>query len=263
MSFRVRDAGPTGGTPVVLLHGFPETSRAWDAVAPLLHEHGYRTLAPDLRGYSPGARPRGARHYRLDTVAGDVLALLDAARIDRAHLVGHDWGGALAWQLAGSRPGRLRTLTAVSTPHPAAMAWAMRHSTQFLKSLYMGFFNLPRVPEYVLRKGIERDGLRSLGLPEAQRAAYAAALLEPGALEAALGWYRAIRTRPRPKPAPPVTIPTTYVWGRRDKYLGRAAAERTGQYCEGPYELVELDADHWIPEKHPDELAGHILARLG
>lgn len=260
MTFRVRDEGPRNGEPIVLLHGFPQNSAAWGRTAPLLHAAGYRTLAPDLRGYSPGARPKGRRHYRLDVMTGDVLALLDAAGAQAAHIVGHDWGGALAWQLAAERPERVRTLTVVSTPHPAAMSWAMRHSTQSLKSLYMGFFNIPRVPEYLLRKGLRRVGLRSLGIDNELAGQYVETLLEPGGLEGALGWYRAIPTRPRPRSAR-IIVPTTYLWGRRDKYLGRAAAERTGDYCDGDYRFVEIDADHWIPEKNPTQAAEAILAR--
>src|SRR5215217_5446294 len=124
MTFDVRDSGPPGGDAVVLLHGFPQTSTSWDDVAARLNQAGFRTLAPDQRGYSPGARPRGRSAYRVSECAADVLALLDAAGLESAHVVGHDWGGFVGWQLGGRHADRLRTLTVLSTPHPAAMTRA-------------------------------------------------------------------------------------------------------------------------------------------
>ena len=150
LTFDVRDAGPPDGEPVVLLHGFPQDAAAWDAVSPSLHQHGLRTLAPDQRGYSPMARPRGRKHYTLRETTGDVLALLDAAGLESAHVVGHDWGGMVAWALGAWHPDRVRTLTVLSVPHPAAMAKAMVTSTQALKSYYMGLFQLPLLPERLL-----------------------------------------------------------------------------------------------------------------
>ena len=138
LTFDVRDAGPSDGEPVVLLHGFPQDSAAWDRVAPALHQAGLRTLAPDQRGYSPMARPRGRGRYRLRETTADVLALLDAAGLESAHVVGHDWGGivGLGARPPGTRTG-VRTLTALSVPHPAAMAKAMVTSDQALRSYYM------------------------------------------------------------------------------------------------------------------------------
>src|SRR3978361_580686 len=123
--FDVRDSGPADGAPVVLLHGFPQNSSAFDRLSPVLHSAGLRTLAPDQRGYSPGARPRGRSAYAPPEVGDDLLALLAAPGLQSAHLVGHDWGGVAAWALAAWHPWRVRTLTAVSVPHPAAMAQAL------------------------------------------------------------------------------------------------------------------------------------------
>ena len=169
LTFDVRDAGPADGEPVVLLHGFPQDARAWDRVAPVLHGAGLRTLAPDLRGYSPMARPRGRSAYRSRQLVDDVLALLDAAGLERAHVVGHDWGGALVWALGAWHPDRVRTLSVLSVPHPGAMAQAMLTSDQALRSSYMGAFQVPLLPERLL---LARAGapLRALlcrsGLPE-------------------------------------------------------------------------------------------------
>jgi pimeloyl-ACP methyl ester carboxylesterase len=169
MTFDVRDAGPEHGEVVVLLHGFPQTSASWDDVAARLNDAGYRTLAPDQRGYSPGARPEGRRAYRQSELVGDVIGLLDAAGVERAHVVGHDHGGGVAWSLAMSQPERVRTLTSLTTPHPAAMARAMVTSTQLLRSWYMLLFQLPWLPEAAAsptrhRERFER-GLTDPGVP--------------------------------------------------------------------------------------------------
>lgn len=251
MVFDVRDGGPPDGEPVVLLHGFPQDSTAFAQMAPVLHAAGLRTLAPDQRGYSPGARPIGRTAYRLREVTGDVLALLDAAGLDRAHVVGHDWGGIVGWALGAWHPERVRTLTVLSVPHPAAMARAMVTSDQALRSSYMGFFQLPVVPERMM---LARDGaglrrtLRHGGLPEDVVDRYVRRMREPGALSAALNWYRAIPFGARDAVGT-VRVPTLHVWSTGDTFLGRAAVEASGQHVEAPYRLVVLEKiPHWIPE---------------
>jgi pimeloyl-ACP methyl ester carboxylesterase len=146
-------AGPPTGEPVVLLHGFPQTAACWIRVAQALAAAGYRVLAPDQRGYSPGARPAAVRAYRMPELVADVLALAEAAGAARFHLVGHDWGGAVAWALAGRHPERVATLTSVSTPHPRAFAAALLTGGQLPRSAYIGFFRIPRLPELVLGLG--------------------------------------------------------------------------------------------------------------
>ncbi len=170
--FDVRDTGPLDGDPVVLLHGFPERAATWRKVEPLLHAHGLRTYAPDQRGYSPGARPRRRRDYRIQRLVGDVVALAEA--IGRpVHLVGHDWGAAVGWYVAQQRPDLVRTWTAVSVPHPMAFARAALTSRQLLHSWYMLAFQLPRLPErgavaagragrHARRAGMTRRGRRAL-----------------------------------------------------------------------------------------------------
>lgn len=261
LTFDVRDCGGAGEA-VVLLHGFPQDSTAWVDVVPPLQAAGLRTLAPDLRGYSPRARPRGRRAYRVDVLATDVLALLDQADLDGAHVVGHDWGGFLAWYLAAHHPDRVRTLTVLSTPHPAALQWAMRHGDQARRSWYMAAFQLPVLPEAVIGTGLRRRGAGALGLPPAQAEAYAERMLQPGALRTMINWYRAIPTRP-PLPVGPVEVPVSYLWGRGDRYLGRAAAHRTARHCSADYRFVELDCDHWLPEREPQVVARHVLERIG
>jgi pimeloyl-ACP methyl ester carboxylesterase len=265
LTFDVLDAGPSDGEPVVLLHGFPQDSSAWSRMAPALHQHGLRTLALDQRGYSPMARPRGRAHYRLRETTADVLALLDAAGLDSAHVVGHDWGGLVAWALGAWHPDRVRTLTALSVPHPAAMAKAVLTSDQGVRSFYVGLFQVPVLPERVLLAGggaVLRTMLRRGGLPDDLAEHYAARMQEPGALSAALGWYRALPWNGT-DPVGRVRVPTLHVWSTGDRFLGRAATEATAQYVEGPYRLEILDGvPHWIPELAPDRVAELVAAHV-
>lgn len=254
--FEVRDGGPAGGDAVVLLHGFPQDHTCFDGVVPDLHAAGLRTLVPLQRGYSPGARPPGRAPYRLGECAADVLALLDAAGLTRAHVVGHDWGGAVAWHLGQHHPERVRTLAVLSTPHPRAMAAAMLRGGQALRSFYMAWFQLPLLPERILPRVLRRAIVRA-GLPAEVAERYVRRIVQPGALTAALNWYRAIPWSMSPPGQVPV--PTTYIWGRRDPYLGRHAATRTGRYVSGPYEFRTLDAGHWLPETRPAETAALLL----
>jgi pimeloyl-ACP methyl ester carboxylesterase len=249
--FDVRDGGPADGEPVVLLHGFPQDSTAWTAVAEGLHGAGLRTLAPDQRGYSPGARPPGRSAYRLREVTADVLALLDAAELGSAHVVGHDWGGIVAWALGCWHPDRVRTLTAISVPHPAAMARAMLTSDQALRSYYMALFQLPVLPERLLLAGngaALRRLLLTSGLPLEPAEHYVRRMQEPGALAAALAWYRALPLDAR-DPVGTVRVPTLHLWSTRDAALGRTATEQTRRFVDAPYRLEVLEGvPHFIPE---------------
>ena len=260
LTFDVREGGPADGVPVVLLHGFPQDSTAWNQVEPLLHAAGLRTLAPDQRGYSPGARPRDRADYRTVDLVDDVLALLDAAGLESAHVVGHDWGGAVAWQLAGLHPERVRSLVALSTPHPRAHGAALRSLPQRLRSLYMLFFMVPAIPELLLPHTLDRF-LRRSGLPASFAAHNVERMREPGALRGALNWYRALPLN-RATPYPRSTVPTTYLWGSQDNFFHRSAAELTVKYVEGPYRFVELAASHWLPETHAAEVAAAITAQV-
>ncbi len=265
LTFDVRDGGPQDGEPVVLLHGFPQDSHAWARMSPVLHGQGLRTLAPDQRGYSPMARPRGRSSYRLGETVADVLALLDAAELGSAHVVGHDWGGIVAWALGAWHPERVRTLTALSVPHPAAMSKAMLTSDQALRSSYVGAFQVPVLPEQALLAG-GGAGLRRVlalgGLPPEDVDHYVARMREPGALSAALHWYRALPWSAR-TPVGRVRVPTLHVWSTGDAFLGRAATEATEQFVDAPYRLEVLeDVPHWIPELAAERTAELVGAHV-
>ena len=267
LTFEELAGGPGDGPPVVLLHGFPQDASAWDRVVPLLHEQGLRTYALQQRGYAEGARPREVAAYRMGELVGDVLALLDHLGLDRAHVVGHDWGGAVAWAVAAWHPDRVGALTVLSTPHPAALRHAVRHGDQGRRSWYVGAFQLPVLPEVAMARMLRRGGLTRTGLRRQDADRYARRLGSRERLRGPIHWYRAAA---RPGDTPPVgtvRVPTTYVWGSRDPFLGRDAAERTGEHVRAEdgagegYRFVELAAGHWLPEKRPVEVAEEIIRR--
>ncbi|GAA2007580.1 alpha/beta fold hydrolase [Nakamurella flavida] len=260
LTFPVLDGGPAVGPIVVALHGFPQDAHAFDAVTPALRDAGLRTLVPTLRGYAPTARPKGRAAYRMGELVADVLALIDTADAPQVHLVGHDWGGALAWAVAGAHPERVATLTVLSTPHPAALYRSFVTSDQLLKSWYMGVFQLPVLPEIAAGRTLART-LRSSGLPQADVDRYVAAMAQPGALSGAINWYRGLPLSVS-SPTPAISVPTTYVWGRKDFALGGTAARLTARHVTGPYRFVELDAGHWLPEREPERVAQAVLDQV-
>jgi len=265
LTFDVRDTGSGERGTVLALPGFPQDAGAYDDVTARLTTHGLRVLVPDQRGYSPGARPRGDRSlYAMQELVADLVALLDAAGVERAHVVGHDWGGAVAWVLAGRHPERVASLTVLSTPHPKAFQAVYWRSSQAVRSTYMGFFQLPRLPEWLALRHDGRGARRALrrtGLPAVQLDRYVDLMLEPGALSAMLGWYRGIAAS-RGFGAGRTRVPTTYVVGRRDPFFSHAAMARTRDFVLGDFRLVELDAGHWLPELHAADVADAVLRRV-
>ncbi len=260
--FDVLDEGPPDGEPVVLLHGFPERATSWRYVTPILNAAGYRTLAMDQRGYAPGARPPRRRDYTATELAADAAALVDRVG-GSAHVVGHDWGSAVAWTLAATAPDRVRSLTAVSVPHPKAFLESWVRSAQGLKSWYMAFFQLPGVPELLASRGLFGPFLRRAGMSRDDVARFRTEVLEDGAFRGGLMWYRAL---PFSRPGDldgEVTVPTTLVWSDEDVAIGRWSVDRTAEYVAAPYELVVLaGVSHWIPTEAPDALADAILTRV-
>lgn len=265
-SFRARTAGPTEGRPVLLLHGFPQTSRCWAAQVAALGDAGHRAVAFDQRGYSPGARPSDPGSYAPDALVADVLEVADALGFERFDLVGHDFGGSVAWMVAGHHPDRVRTLAIASTPHPAAFRASYREGgEQTERSGYMRSFRDAR------RGSIEADlladdaaGLRSVfaGLDPDAVDEYVAALSEPGALVAAVDWYRSMSGRASAA-TPPSPVPTLYVWSDQDPTIGRSAAEATAGLVTGPYRFEVLEGvGHWVPELAAERVTDLLLRHL-
>lgn len=261
--FIALDEGPVDGLPVVLLHGFPQDATCFDAVVPLLHARGLRTLRFDQRGYAPRARPVEVDAYRIEALVGDVVALADAAGLRRFHLVGHDWGGGVAWQAAHGVPDRLASLTVLSTPHPASMARSFLRSDQARRSWYMAAFQVPGLPERLLAARMG-DFLTGAGMGRADAARYAARFGDRSSLAGPVNWYRAMARGGAGMFSGDgrVPVPTTFVWGSNDVALGRWAAEHTGEQVAADYRFVELDATHWLPEQQPGAVAEAIVERV-
>jgi pimeloyl-ACP methyl ester carboxylesterase len=256
--------GPPDGEAVILLHGFPESRAEWRDVAPHLTAAGLRVVAPDLRGYSRAARPAGVGQYDQAHLVRDVVGLADALSCDAAHLVGHDWGAMIAWSLAALHPGRVRSLTAVSVPHPAALFRTLEEDPDLQDRMrYVTFLQIPDKSERLLAEDDSRR-LRAMyaGIVPSELADHHVSRLgEPGALTGALSYYRA----PREPYAtlPKVTVPTTYVWGSEDAACNRRASERCGDHVAAPFRSVELaGVSHWAPEEAPADVAEAILRQV-
>jgi len=261
-TFEALACGPADGDLVLLLHGFPQTSAAWRSQLVALGGAGYRVVAPDQRGYSPRARPVGAEWYKARHLVADVLAVADHLGGHAFHLVGHDWGAAVAWQVAGRHPDRLRSLTALSVPHPKAFVTALASESgdQRARSAYVGFFQQPGAEDTM-----SADVLRALFVGSGHTGDvedYVAALTEPGAMAAALSWYRAVGIDVI-LGLGPVTTPTLYVWSTGDVALGREGADATAAHVAGPYRFEVLEGvSHWIPEEAAAALDCLLLEHL-
>jgi len=262
LRFEVHDEGPLDGEPVVLLHGFPQRASSWGRVAPLLHDAGLRTLAMDQRGYSPGARPRLRTAYSTEGLVADLAAVVDAVG-QPVHVVGHDWGAVVGWAAAALRPELLRTLTAVSVPHPGAMAAACLRSDQLLRSWYVAAFQVPWLPERVLASRFGEQALRASGMDPETLSRFRDEVVDAGALPGALGWYRALPFSHPRVARRRVGIPTTFVWSDGDTAISRVAAHGAGDFVDAAYSYVELvGVSHWVPEQAPAELAAAIIDRV-
>jgi pimeloyl-ACP methyl ester carboxylesterase len=260
MTFDAIAEGPADGPLVLLLHGFPESAAEWTHVIPVLAAAGFRAVAFDQRGYSPGARPEGIDVYHHVQLGDDVVAVAAELGHDRFHLVGHDWGALVAWSVAGLRPENVASLSIVSVPHPRAFADARASDPdQQERSAYISFFKTPDEPEKAFLAD-DADMLRRAFAeidPEIADA-HVRVQSDPGAMTATLNWYRAwddsLDDTPR------ITVPTLFVWSDDDVALGRAGAEATGDFVDGPYRFEVFEGlSHWIPEVAPERLAALVV----
>ena len=265
--FRARVAGNESDRPtVILLHGFPVTSAMWKPLIPALTNRGYRVVAFDQRGYSPGARPLDAALYSLPNLVSDVLAVADAVGAQTFHLVGHDWGSAVGWATLLEHPDRVLTWTGLSIAHPQAFSDALLNDPdQQARSSYFTLFNTPIVPEVLLTFNA-LTLLRSAyeGMDNDNIAEYLAVLSEPRALSSALNWYRQMGNLTDTITASPETsVPTLFVWGSNDSAVGRAAVLDQRQYMKGPYKVIETNAEHWLMTTHADQINSQVLEHIG
>lgn len=266
----VLEAGPADGRLVILLHGFPEDAQSWLAQMTALADAGLRVIAPDQRGYGESDKPRGVGAYRIDRLAGDIAALATALGQARFDVVGHDWGGVVAWYLAADEPQKVERLAILNAPHPSAMGRYMRQTpSQARRSAYIALFQLPVLPELILRAGdgavLSRTLSRSShpgAFPKAELARLRQGWGGPGAMTAMLNWYRALRARPRRPGAVRILAPTLILWGVQDAFLGRGLAPTSVEFCDRA-EIVYLeDATHWLHHEQVDAVNAALVGFL-
>lgn len=262
--FHALTDGPANGELVIFLHGFPQFANAWLNVMHTASRAGFRTLAVDQRGYSPEARPNQVADYTVDELIADIAAFAEAIDRRQFHLVGHDWGGLLSWEFAARYPEQVLSLCVLSTPHPDAFFSAKEtDEDQKQRSKYISLFRQPggvaeglfQADDYQRLRGVYQGMLSEAAISENVRR-----FAEPGALTAALNWYRAMDFEHR---TGKISVPTLYVWGSNDLALGETAALATAQYVTGPYRFVRLEGrSHWLLEEVPDQIAQLALQHL-
>lgn len=277
VSLHVTLAGPPQGTPVLLLHGFPEFWYGWRHQIGPLADAGYRVIAPDLRGYNLSDKPGRLIEYHPARLVRDVVELIDEyghgrerSGHGRVALVGHDWGGAIGWLVAAQHPERVSRFVALNIPHPLAFRRGLRTWRQLRRSWYMFFFLLPRVPEWWLGRdgsswplqwilrGSKRD---SFSIEDQAR--YREAHANPGAWRAMINWYRAfLRLRPRFSGASRVQVPTLLLWGRRDPALGEELAPPSMDYCDHGRLVLIDDAGHFVTHDAWQQVNAELLEFL-
>lgn len=266
-TFDVRTAGPVDGEPVILLHGFPQTSYEWRNQIIALGEAGFRAVAPNQRGYSPGARPGNVDDYAVARLVEDILGLADAIEAERFHIVGHDWGAIIAWAVAVAAPDRVISASPVSVPHPDAFARVLADPTscQVEASSYFDVFVQPDSEDAFIAN--DNAGLRGFftGIDAAAVDDYIRVLGSKAALGAALNWYRAnIADRQVSGPEMGVVrVPTMFTWSDGDTALCIDGAQLTGEYVDAPYrfEIIE-GVSHWIPDLASDQMTALLLDHL-
>ncbi|HSK76784.1 MAG TPA: alpha/beta hydrolase [Thermoanaerobaculia bacterium] len=256
------EAGPESGPLLLLLHGFPEFWYGWRHQIESLAAAGYRVLAPDQRGYNLSDKPRGVSSYSLDLLARDIVGLIDDAGYEKAYVAGHDWGGAVGWWLGVHHPERIEKLALLNIPHPYVMLRTVKKNpVQRKKSSYIAFFQLPWLPERVLRARNWAATVKTLRktsrpgtFPDADLVLYREAWSQPGAITAMLNWYRAALRKgvPRLTRSSRVTVPTLLLWGAQDSALLRDMAQPSIDLCDDGRLVFLEEATHWVQHEEPD-----------
>ncbi|MEO0439931.1 MAG: alpha/beta hydrolase [Pseudomonadota bacterium] len=260
--FRARIFGASNEGPgVIMLHGHPETSKMWEPLAKAVAMQGYRVIAFDQRGYSPGARPEGIAAYRADNQVADVLAVADVMGFEQFHLVGHDWGAVIAWSTAILEPERLSSLTAMSIPHPQALKTMVVEDTP----AYIDLFLLPWLPEAILLfNGMSGYHDTYSEQSDSEIEEYIKVFSEPGASTAALNWYRSIQDSLSliESDDPRTCVPTLFLYGDQEFWVTPEYLETQQSLISGDYRELELDAGHWLIQRHPEIVISNVLDQL-
>lgn len=263
VNLHVLQAGPTEGPLVILLHGFPEFSYAWRRQIPYLVSAGFRVWAPDQRGYNLSDKPKGIASYALNELSKDVIGLIDAAEQKRAFLVGHDWGGAVAWYVANKYPERITKMVVLNMPHGNVMKEHLRsNSVQRRRSRYIYFFQIPWLPEIRMKlqkyRGL-RSALKNSSLPgtfsDFDLEIYTKAWSKSKAYHSMINWYRAaIQKPPIYDSHPKITVPTLLIWGELDNFLGIEMAQPSIDLCENGRLVIIEESTHWVQHEKADQV---------
>jgi pimeloyl-ACP methyl ester carboxylesterase len=272
VELHVVEAG-AGEKLVVLLHGFPDFWFTWRAQIPALAKAGYHVVAPDMRGYNTSDKPEGVAAYDVVKLSRDVAELIQAMGAERADVVGHDWGGVVAWTFAMLHGDRLRRLVVMNAPHPVQYQKLLRRDLgQLRRSWYVFFFQIPAIPERLIRLGdfaALRNAFRGLmvrgRLTEEDLGRYKEAIGQPGALTSMLNYYRAALRRSLRKNPPfqPITAPVQVIWGQRDHFIKPELADAKSKWCQDVRVHRVTDANHFVQMDAPDEVNAKLLEFLG
>ncbi len=255
IKLHVVQAGPQSGIPVVLLHGFPEFWYGWRKQIPALVEAGCRVIVPDQRGYNLSDKPKGIKNYSVDILVEDIIGLIDALGYEKVNLVGHDWGGIVAWTLAMKYPERLHKLSIMNVPHPAVMRkFLTRDLEQMRRSWYAMFFQLPWLPEISLSLsdwrgavGALRSNEKSLSFTNEDIEKYKEAWSQRDAMTSMLNWYRAaVRSSLGKTKELRVKVPTLMMWGIKDAALTHRMARPSMDYVDIGNLILFPEATHWV-----------------
>jgi pimeloyl-ACP methyl ester carboxylesterase len=267
--FYAAAAGPPDGPLVLLLHGFPEMSFAWRRQLGPLAAAGYRAVAVDQRGYGLSSKPERTADYAADVLAQDVVGIASALDCDRFNVVGHDWGGIVAWRLATEQAGRIRRAAILNAPHPSTLLQHVLYDPgQALKSAYIGLFQLPWLPETVLRARdfeLLQRALTQTSRPgvfsDEELAVYREAWSQDGALTAMLNWYRAMSLAPSLADRR-VTVPVRLIWGDRDSALNASLADDALTLCDHGEVFHLPEATHWLHHEEVEQVNALLLEFL-
>jgi pimeloyl-ACP methyl ester carboxylesterase len=256
-------AGPEDGDPVLLLHGFPDAWFGWEAQIGPLAEAGFRVIVPDQRGYNLSDKPKGIASYQMDTLVDDILGLADAFGFDRFHLAGHDFGAMVGWNLARHHPDRLKRLAIANVPHPAVMRNYLRtHPSQMLKSWYAFSFQLPILPERIVRINNWQFLISAMpdDLTTKERDRYRKAWAQPDAMTSMINWYRAVlRQSRKPTVSSKIQVPTLVLWGQQDPHISYEMAPLSVDLCEAGRLITFEDATHWVMHDKPGEVSQLLI----
>ncbi|NUM48327.1 MAG: alpha/beta hydrolase [Anaerolineales bacterium] len=275
ITLHVAQDGPETGELIILLHGFPEFWYGWRRQIPALAGAGYRVWVPDQRGYNESDKPQGIAAYAIDKLSADVIGLMDAAGVEKATVVGHDWGAAVAWWTAMTYPDRVAKLIVLNVPHGSVMqAFLRKNLGQLWKSWYIFFFQIPWLPEKLMGLNHWQAAARGLAgssrpgtFSEADLAQYRQAWSQPKAFTSMINWYRALIQKPPQTPANMrIHVPTLVLWGAQDKFLSREMAQESMAYCDDGQLVYFEEATHWVQHEEVtkvNELILHFLIHQG